>query len=508
MTVQTNHEPVGRVQYFDYVYMVSIKFSPRSLIQHTSTPIRLHELAVLDNVQVNILINSHVLKLSTIITQVNKLLDLGLREMWAQVTLVLLEDDWLSLLTSDSVSERSLNNDFLEHGAVVETDGQGVRDGAEVLVVVVLGELWVLHTLNLLPQALHKRRSSGLASIGVISSLQAAINQHNGSHVLNTMIAIRKVIHGLKLLINDANTSLMGTASDVLDIRRALAHSSKLVVDVLSRLDSGLRVELGGVGHLEQHVLHHVAAVPALELERFALEEHVVEAPDWGGEDRWNAWLAGLDLQGKVDGALAGVACGPGLARHGVWAVAVGAEGLAVNPGLGNGRLGLLLGQTEHLGDDGGGGDLDEDDVVETDLVVGVQECQATLDLMCLDHGLEDILDGQDLAVTDVAACAIGAGDPVGDGENGTQVIRWMTPLGCEPAVVVIQPSDHSTNVEGGVDWVELEVGSWDLWAIWNNGPWNGWAEQLGALLEAETLETAAKGVEEDEAGGVELGTC
>jgi hypothetical protein len=59
-------------------------------------------------------------------------------------------------------------------------------------------------------------------------------------------------------------------------------------------LDRGLRVELGRERDLEEHVLHHVAAVGALELELVALEQHVVEAPALGREHRRVAHLAGL----------------------------------------------------------------------------------------------------------------------------------------------------------------------------------------------------------------------
>lgn len=103
--------------------------------------------------------------------------------------------------------------------------------------------------------------------------------------------------------------------------------------------------------------------------------------------------------------------------------MAVGSQRLAVNPGLGNSVGNLLLVEAEHLGDDGGGGHLDEHDVVQTDLVEGVEQGQAALDLVGLDHGLEHILDGIDLAASQVAAGLVGAVDPVGDGQDGTQVV-------------------------------------------------------------------------------------
>lgn len=103
--------------------------------------------------------------------------------------------------------------------------------------------------------------------------------------------------------------------------------------------------------------------------------------------------------------------------------MAVGSQRLTVNPGLGDSVGNLLLAEAEHLGDDGGGSDLDEDDVVETDLVVGVEQSQAALDLVSLDHGLKDILDGVDLAAGQVTTVLVGAIDPVGNSEDGAQVV-------------------------------------------------------------------------------------
>lgn len=52
--------------------------------------------------------------------------------------------------------------------------------------------------------------------------------------------------------------------------------------------------------------------------------------------------------------------------------------------------------------------------MVQTDAVEGVQEGKASLDLVGLDHALEDITDGQGLPL----ACKM-----VGNGEDGTEVI-------------------------------------------------------------------------------------
>jgi hypothetical protein len=81
-----------------------------------------------------------------------------------------------------------------------------------------------------------------------------------------------------------------------------------------------------------------------------------------------------------------------------------------------------------------------------------------------------------------------------------------VTPLSSEPAVIVIEPTDHGTDVEGAIDGVQLVGGTGDAGSVRDDGALNNGAEKLGALLELKSLETTAQGVQEDETGGVKLG--
>ena len=63
---------------------------------------------------------------------------------------------------------------------------------------------------------------------------------------------------------------------------------------------------------------------------------------------------------------------------------------------------------------DGSAGHLDEHDVVETDAVERVQERKAALNLVCFDHALEDVMDGQRLTLTR---------EMVGNCENGAKIV-------------------------------------------------------------------------------------
>lgn len=60
---------------------------------------------------------------------------------------------------------------------------------------------------------------------------------------LNTVVTISKIVHWLKLLVNDSDASFVGAIGDLLDIGSRLAHLSQLLVDDLGCLNGRLRVE-------------------------------------------------------------------------------------------------------------------------------------------------------------------------------------------------------------------------------------------------------------------------
>lgn len=80
-----------------------------------------------------------------------------------------------------------------------------------------------------------------------------------------------------------------------------------------------------------------------------------------------------------------------------------------------------------------------------------------------------------------------------------------MTPLSGKPAVVEVEPTNHGADVESTADGIQLVRRTNDLGAIGNSGALDDWAKQLGAVRKFESLETAAEGVKEDEASGVNL---
>lgn len=205
----------------------------------------MHKLAALNSVQVNVLIHRSRLELFGIQVELDKLLDPGLGVVGAEVALVLLEDDGLGLLATETVAQGSLDGDLLQDGAVVELDGEGVGDGSQVGVMVILGVLGVLDTLDLLAEGLDQGRGGGLATVNVVGGLEAAEDEHGGAHVLDAVVTVGKVVHGLELLVDDADAGLVGSAGDGLDVGSRLALGLEDVVDLLRGLDGGLGVELG-----------------------------------------------------------------------------------------------------------------------------------------------------------------------------------------------------------------------------------------------------------------------
>src|ERR1700679_1991322 len=95
------------------------------------------------------------------------------------------------------------------------------------------------------------------------------------------------------------------------------------------------------------------------------------------------------------------------------------------------------------------------------------------------------------------------AGEVVGDGEDGAEVVGGVAPLGGEPGVVVVEPADDGADVEGGLYGVELVGGAGNARALVHGEAGDEWAEELGAGGEVEGLQAAAKRVEEAVARGL-----
>ena len=147
------------------------------------------------------------------------------------------------------------------------------------------------------------------------------------------------------LLVNNTHGCLLSADVDRRNVVRGLAHRLELRVEGMRSLDGSLCMEFGRVRDLEEYVLHDVGAIGALEFERLALEENVVEAPGLSGEDTGESDLSAFDEVREVDRTGACISSGPGFTRTGVGSMTVGTERLTIDPSLRDGVDSLLTGQ-------------------------------------------------------------------------------------------------------------------------------------------------------------------
>src|ERR1700704_822175 len=201
-----------------------------------------------------------------------------------------------AFVAAAAVADRIFYRQLARCGSVPEENLQLVPDPALPGIEIIARVALVLDADHLGAERIDAR--IGGDSVLVVGGAETAFDQADRHHVLDAVIAIRRIVQRA-FLVDDADRRLVGddlysfyVVEAILDLRMQLDR----------RLHRGLRVELGREGDLEQHVLHHVGAVAPRKPERLAAKEDVVEAPDPGGEDRRIAHLSGLGDQGEAHG--------------------------------------------------------------------------------------------------------------------------------------------------------------------------------------------------------------
>ena len=173
------------------------------------------------------------------------------------------------------VADRVFADHLVQPVAVLELHGQRIGDGALGRIVIVAGIGGILDANDLGAQGVDARIARH--AVLVVGGGQAAVQQRHGHHVLDAVVAVGRVVQRT-LLVDDADAGLVRADDDAADVLGLAAQQAQPFVQLHRAFHGGLGVELGRIRDLEQHVLHHVAAVGPLELERLALEQHVVEA--------------------------------------------------------------------------------------------------------------------------------------------------------------------------------------------------------------------------------------
>lgn len=385
-----------------------------------------------------------------------------------------------SLLTSAAVTQGVLDLDDVGLSAISELDLDSVGNAALSRVQVADRVGLVLSDFHLLSQGVN----SGVLGevILVVVSGQVAKDETNGSHVLQAVIAISGVDERT-LLVDDANSGLVGLNVDLLDLVQA---RSNLRVQLDGTFDSGLSMEFSREGDLEQNVLHDVLLEGALELERLTLEQHVRETPLGSGESSLVAHFALQGHQGQTNTTGSSITSSPRFARTSVGEVSVGSQTVTIDPALADSVQDSLAITTKETSRDRGRSQLDEQDVIQTNSVETVFQSQATLDFVGLDQTVKNVLHGQrSLAFSNALV-----GDVFADSKNSTQVVRRVTPLSGQPSVIEVQPTDDSANVESTLNRVQDELSSRDVNSVRNDGARDNGTQVLGALGELQSEHT------------------
>src|SRR5882757_5504742 len=199
-----------------------------------------------------------------------------------------------------------------------------------------------------------------------------------------------------------------------------------------------------------------------------------------------------------------GITCSPTLARAGVRHVPIRTQRTTINPSVGDGVDYLLPRATQHCRHDGRRGDAYEDDVIEPHAVEAVFEREHALNLVSLDHPSEHVAHGgRGLAFHHSLA-----GEVVSYRENTAEIIGRVTPFGCQPSVIEVQPTDHCADVEGCLDGVQLVRGAGHARATCHHSTGDHGSHELGARRVLQCLKAAGEGIHQAvPCGLVRLGT-
>ena len=240
--------------------------------------------------------------------ELHDLVGLGLAVVRAESGDDFFAEDRDAVGAAAAVADGEVDFDFFRLRAVGEEDLDGVGDGAEVRVEVVGGILAILPDLHLGAQ----RVDPGICrdAILIVGGGQPAEDQTDGGHVLEAVVAVRRVVQR-PALVDDADRRFVRGEFNPLDLVQPVFDRRMQLQRTLHRR---LGMELRREGDLEEDVLHDVAAERTAELDRLALERDVLKSPGGGAQGGRVAHLAGHRNEGEPHRAARGVARRPRLA--------------------------------------------------------------------------------------------------------------------------------------------------------------------------------------------------
>ncbi len=135
--------------------------------------------------------------------------------------------------------------------------------------------------------------------------------------------------------------------------------------------------------------------------------------------------------------------------------------------------------------------------MIESDAIEGVVQRQDALDFMGLDHGRQQIVNGE--RGHRLAA----PGQIIGNGQNPAQVIAGMPPLRGKPGVIEIKPAYQASNVECRLHGIEFKMGSRHPRPTGQDCPRHDRSQPLNARGEFQRQQHAPQAVHQTQLRGV-----
>src|SRR5271165_4322853 len=133
--------------------------------------------------------------------------------------------------------------------------------------------------------------------------------------------------------------------------------------------------------------------------------------------------------------------------------------------------------------------DTHQEDMIKAKTVKAIFQSDHSLNFVRLDHRKQDVTNRERLfTFPDPLARKI-----IRYRKDAAEVIGWMPPLRSKPGVVVVEPAHHRTDVESGLDWVQLVRGARNPRATLHRGSGNDRTEHFDAGRVIEGQQPAAK---------------
>ncbi|MNZ85598.1 hypothetical protein D3C78_1043940 [compost metagenome] len=129
--------------------------------------------------------------------------------------------------------------------------------------------------------------------------------------------------------------------------------------------------------------------------------------------------------------------------------------------------------------------------MVQANTIEGILQGDHPLDFVGHDHGLKHCAHAQGwLSIGHTFLRKM-----IGHGKDATEVIRGVPPFGGQPGVVVVEPTDGTTDVPGSLDRVQAVAGARHSCAMWHHRALHQRPQVLGALREAQCQQAATQRV-------------